>query len=773
MHDEILNEALRLHKMGMAIHWLHNKSKRPIESKWTSGPRKNWDELKKTYRKGLNVGVRLGTPSKIKDKFLAVIDVDVKSTDPAHSAEVQEHLKKLLPKNVLPEVNSGRGNGSKHFYILTPTPIKPFKAVQSKDLVKVLMPSVMPSKREVAALSDEELSKGIRLRPAWEIALMGDGQQVVLPPSIHPDSGKSYVWHRDFEVDSATGFDIAKLIVDNSVDKPASTEKQKTPVVENLGAFNFINVELSWLPISQKIKNMILSGEGVEDRSAMLLPICQALFRAGLSREETLSVLTDPENYMGQVGYHHAKTHDRARAAAWVWKYSLEKVERENSMENIFRDDETTKKLSDEEIKESQLLFDDLHDWQLDLDQTKEDKTRPTLRNVVMILENAVGKDVIARDTFSYRDFYKYATPWGGEKNAAIVDDDLVKIKHWLANNWGVEPNSNTIGEALTFIATRNSFDPVVQWLDGLPAWDEVPRIDTWLSKYFGAKGNEEYLAQVFRKWLCAMVMRAYKPGTKFDWMPIFEGAQGVGKSSFGRLICGDKHFLDWLPDLANKDSALALQGIWCVEMGELASFRKNEIEAVKAFITRTVDKVRPPYGQRWLEIPRRCVFFGTTNFETYLKDDSGNRRYKPVLVGQLNFRALHRDREQLFAEAIWLYKTGFETSQTLDTFGEARVYEIELQGEKMVADEASLMREKLSDFFASENGKENGEKFSLTKFKISDLFQVGTGAAFYSPPLEKWKFDSRNVQFASKAMKLLGGINWKSDGVKYWKITI
>ena len=148
-----------------------------------------------------------------------------------------------------------------------------------------------------------------------------------------------------------------------------------------------------------------------------------------------------------------------------------------------------------------------------------------------------------------------------------------------------------------------------------MPPWDETPRIDTWLKRNFEAQGDDEYLAQVFRKWLCAMVIRAYEPGAKFDWMPIFEGEQGVGKSSFGRMLCGDKYFLDWLPDLMNKDSALALQGIWAVEMGELASFRKNEIEAVKAFLTRTVDKVRPPYGERWLESKRRCVFFGTTNF--------------------------------------------------------------------------------------------------------------------------------------------------------------
>jgi predicted P-loop ATPase len=781
--DKILLEAKRLYGLGMAIHWLHKKSKRPIESGWTTGPRKDWDYLRKTYRPGMNVGVRLGTPSRIQKNFLAVIDVDVKSTDVKHAKEVQAKLRALVNGHSLPAVQSGRGNGSRHLYILTREPMKPFKALQSTETVKVSMPSVKPSKRELGALAVDEIEAGIRLRPAWEIAVMGEGQQVVLPPSIHPDSGRPYVWRAQFDPALAMGFDESVLPKPELVTQVANEKSALTPGrleepgkrgPKTLDGFKVEPVELSWLPVSDKIRQMILTGEGVEDRSAMLLPVSHALHKAGLTQNEILSVLTEPTHFLGQTAYHHAKTKDRWRAAAWLYRYTLRRVIDENTAERFFTDPlPEPVKLSPKEIEEQQVLFNKLHSWRLDLDVTKDDKIRGTLRNTVSILENEVGAQLIKRDTFAYRDFYSIPAPWGGELGAALTDDDIVKIKLWISSNFGCEPTSNIIGEALTILATRNAFDPVADWLKALPAWDESPRLDTWLKDHFGAKGDEDYLAQVFRKWLVAMVMRILKPGAKFDWMPIFEGAQGVGKSSFGRLLCGDKYFLDWLPDLANKDSALALQGIWSVEMGELASFRKNEIETVKAFITRTVDKVRPPYGERWLEVPRRCVFFGTTNFETYLRDESGNRRFKPVKVGRLDFEMLEQDRTQLFAEALWLYQTGFETERTLEISGDAKIYEASIQAQKMVSDESALMLEALQSFIEKEVQKEEQERFPFSRFKMADLFDCGTYPLKGVPALKNWKYDSRNVQFAGKALKNLGAANFKSHGMKLWKITI
>ena len=770
MNDKILAEAKRLHDLGFAIHWLHTKSKRPIESGWTTGPRKNWDELKQTYKSGFNVGVRLGDPSKIQNKFLGVIDVDIKSKDPKHNLEVNAALKTLNEHAAFPEVTSGRGNCSRHYYILTPNPVGPRKVFQSNEVVKVDMPSVKPSKRELKALTALEIEKGIRLRPAWEVALMGQGQQVVLPPSIHPDSGKAYAWQNAFETSKASKFNIALLpnVESPAVEKPLNKiETDSKP----LDAFEVIPVDLSWVTIHPNILEMITTGKGVEDRSASLLPAASALLKAGLTKNEILSVLTDTKYYLGQTPFHHAQTENRTRAATWLWKYTVKKVFDENSAEKMFSDPiQDVVELSEVEIEQEQQAFEDLHQWESDLDRTEKGNYRATLKNVVMILQREIGTDLIKRDLFAYRDFYNIATPWGGVKDAALNDDDLAKIKLWLGCRWGFEPSANTIGDALTILATNNSFDPALDFLNGLPKWDEVERLDSWLANNFEATGHPSYLAQVFRKWMVAMVMRIEKPGAKFDWMPIFEGPQGVGKSSFGRILVGDKYFLDWLPPLDNKDSALSLQGVWAVEMGELASFRKNEIETVKAFITRTVDKVRPPYGQRWLESARRCVFFGTTNFETYLRDDSGNRRFKPVKVGKLNFDQLIEDREQLFAEAVYLYRHGFEVEQSLDITGEARLYELLIQNEKMVADDSALMAEAIIDFIEAEKLKDFDRQFSFDKFRLKELFKP-TNISQGIGPLENWKFDSRTAQLAAKALKAVRGEKFKSNGGVYWKI--
>jgi len=775
--DQILTEAKRLHDLGFAVHLLHPKSKRPIESGWTVGPRKSWKALETNYRPGMNVGVRLGAASKIKDKFLSVIDVDVKSGTEAHRKEVEEKLKSLIGPNTLPVVSSGRGNGSRHYYILTKAPALPFKAAQSLDTVKVSMPSVVPSKKERKLLTLKELESGLRLRPAWEIAVMGEGQQVVLPPSIHPDSGKAYNWKRPFNSALALKFNN-ELLKKPEIEARESgaqdvTFKKQQNAQVSLSGFVPEAIELSWLPIDAKIRAMIMEGEGVEDRSAMLLPVAHALVKAGLTQNEVLSILTDPETFMGKAAYEHAQTKNRMRAANWLYRYTVKKAFDESSAKAIFAAPfEIAVKQTVGAVEEQQKAFDDEFDWRLDLDISKNDSVRTTLKNVVLILRNEIGVDFIRRDTFATREFYAVDVPWGSKAGEIIKDEHMVFVKLWLSQKFKVEPSTHIVSEAFKRIAKDNSFDPVIDWLEALPAWDGIVRLDSWLKNNFEAEGPKEYLAQVFRKWLVAMVARALSPGFKFDWMPIFEGAQGVGKSSFGRLLCGDEYFLDSLPDLANKDSVLALQGIWVVEFGELASFRKNEIEIVKGFLTRTVDKVRPPYGMRWEENPRRCVFFGTTNHETYLRDDTGNRRFKPVKVGNLDFEALKEDRKQLFAEALWLFKTGFEGPHTLELSGEASEYEAKIQTEKMVADESVLMAEKVRAFIDEQNGAENDLKFPLEKFKISDLFSQGRASKFLSLPLENWRFDSRNVQFASKALKALGFKNWKSDGTKYWKNT-
>lgn len=762
----MLKEAGRLHALGFSIHWLRPKSKIPIDSGWGKGPRKSWDLLQRQYVNGMNLGVRLGTPSLIGDLgYLAVIDVDVKSENPQHRQEALKAVKLLISHNLkLPEVSSGRGNGSCHFYCLTKAPFKTFTPYQSQEMVRVLMPSKKASKKELETFSEKEIKEGWRLSHAWEISLYSDGRQVVLPPSIHPDSGKEYVWISIVEeLEDLPILDFSQITKGEPsiIDKPVDS----APPIDDI---EFETVDLGWIDIPGYMRSGIIDGTGVEDRSKFILSAGNALFSAGLSRDEILSVLTDSSNFISGCAYEHAKTRSRKKAAEWLWKYTVHRVFKERDAQEIFKEMAEVvplKILNEEEAKKQAEEIAEERDWKQDLDRTKGGYIANTLKNTVMFTKNMVAPNVFKRNRFALKDVYGMNTPWGGRVGQLVTDDDKSLIKHWLGKDHGFEPSDGLIYDMFTVIACENSFDPVQDWLNALPEWDGERRLSGWLKTNFEAEGPEEYLDQVFSKWMTAMVKRAFVPGFKFDWMPIFQGYQAKGKSSFGRILVGDDYFLDWLPKLNDKDAALGLQGHWCVEMGELANFRATELEDIKAFVVRTVDKFRPPHGRKLIESPRRCVFFGTTNKEKYLKDETGNRRFKPVVVGQLNFKALERDRTQLFAEAMYLHKNTLKQIQDFELVDEAKIFEAKIHAEKMVDDESDVMFELMQDFI--EKVKKGDVEFNHEKFRMSELFR-GEGALG-----SRYHQNTRNMMFAAKMLKKFKGESRHIVGYKYWKIDL
>lgn len=754
---EILKEAKRLYELGAAVHWIKPNSKAPVKSGWSGPTRDPWDVVAKEYKPSYGLGVRLGASSKLDGGYLANIDVDIKSSDPRHQVEALSALNKKFPGlfEKAPIVKTGYGL---RLFVKTKEPLPSGKITSSREETVVLMPTAEISAQQKKAvalgkITEEQLKAGYRVRPAWELDFMSNGRQVVMPPSIHPETKKSYLWQRPLNghIPEVSGL--------GSVEKKEETSGEKTK------SFDPVSVELKGSKLPDRIIKMILKGDDVSDRSAVLLPVTIAMLKSGFTRQQILSVLTDKETFLGETAYDHAKTTSRDKAAQWLLKYTIPKAEREADASRAFTSNVVTAKLSDIDaaVQEADLLN---TNWQLKIKRSGKNGDGPpkeTLQNVVLILENAVGEDLFKRDLFANRDFYGLAAPWGGVCGAALSDDDGAKIKHWLSKKFRFEPSKDTIFDAVTIMATKNSFHPIRDELDRLPAWDFKPRIDTWLSRNFEAKGPPEYLAQVFRKWLVASVTRTYEPGAKFDWMLLLEGAQGTGKSSFGSILFGDEYFIDWLPQLADKDAALGLQGTRCVEFGELDQMRRNEIETVKAFVTRRIDKVRPPYGKRWLESKRQCVFFGTTNRDEYLKDDTGNRRFNPIEVGKLNFKALARERDQLWAEALFIYRNCLEESLYLE--GEAEDYARQIQIEKVVSDETTFMVDSLRKFFANLSKEES--TFDASKFKITSLFS-GIGGQV---PLEKWPENARSLQFAGRALKILGAKKRKIDGASWWGI--
>jgi predicted P-loop ATPase len=221
----------------------------------------------------------------------------------------------------------------------------------------------------------------------------------------------------------------------------------------------------------------------------------------------------------------------------------------------------------------------------------------------------------------------------------------------------GIGVNVATTEKAVEAVARDRSFHPVIDYLDGLKH-DGKGRVGNWLSTYLGAAENT-YHEHVGRAMMVGAVARIYRPGCKNDNMPIFEGLQGALKSTAIRTLFAP-WFTDELADFGSKDSAMQMRGAWGIEVSELDAMSKSEVSRIKAFISRTTDRFRPPYGSRIIESPRSCVFWGSTNSDRYLKDETGGRRFWPVKVGKIDIAGLEAVRDQLWAEAVILFDANY-----------------------------------------------------------------------------------------------------------------
>jgi len=238
-------------------------------------------------------------------------------------------------------------------------------------------------------------------------------------------------------------------------------------------------------------------------------------------------------------------------------------------------------------------------------------------------------------------------------------------------------PRQEVIARLLAAARTR-PYDPVKNYLEGLK-WDGVERLNGLLYTYCGVDyGLNNHCARISRRFMVGAVARAFRPGCQMDTVLLLQGAQGLGKTSFVRAL-GGPFMAELHMDPSNKDTLQAISGRWFIELSELASARKTDVESMRAFITRKVDVIRLPYGKVTEEFPRRCVFIGTTNEDTPLTDAHGNRRYWPVTVGKVDVHALERDRDQLFAEAVAAFKAGerwwLDDGEQLQASEEARLY--------------------------------------------------------------------------------------------------
>ncbi len=291
-------------------------------------------------------------------------------------------------------------------------------------------------------------------------------------------------------------------------------------------------------------------------------------------------------------------------------------------------------------------------------------KFEKTYQNYLAIMrEDPKLKDKFYYDTFAVRPKVNKPLPWAGDyRNLPRnwEDDDVIGMMHYLETNYDMYAREK-IKDSCRLSAKERLKHPVREYLESLE-WDGTPRLETLLIDYFGAVDNI-YTREVIRKSLIAAVARVEEPGVKFDNMPILIGSQGIGKSSF-LYILGKDWFTDSYIDFGSKEGYQMLHGNWIVEIGELTGFYKKEVEQIKSFLSKREDEFRAPFDKYTQNHPRQCVIFGTTNAKTFLRDQTGNRRFWPVQLGikeptKSVFKDLPKEVDQIWAEAYFYYTLG------------------------------------------------------------------------------------------------------------------
>jgi len=305
-------------------------------------------------------------------------------------------------------------------------------------------------------------------------------------------------------------------------------------------------------------------------------------------------------------------------------------------------------------------------DWYINLKTDNNGSVKANLANAIIAFKSdPAWQGVLGFDLFQ-NDLMLLSTPPSFGRTPEPVteprklrDSDIINAQAWLQVAGIPNVGKEAVHDALTHVAMANSYHPVREYLRTVE-WDQINRLDYLLSSYFGA-ADDEYTRAISRMWMIQAVRRVFEPGCQADYAIILESRQGTGKSTGLRALAGDWFGDNIPPDLGSKDAKQYLSGLWIVELTELASLNKTDIEQVKSFITTPVDQYRPPYGKRREDVPRQCVFAGTTNQGEYLNDSTGSRRFWPVACGAVDVASIQRDRDQLWAEAVAAYQSAEE----------------------------------------------------------------------------------------------------------------
>lgn len=711
----MLTENLALIAAGAALHWLQPRDKMPIEKNWSSVPRYSAEQLKATHRRDNNIGLRTGEPSKIGDFYLHVIDLDIRK--PEMASDAWAALLEILPRaRTLPAVISGSGGESRHIYVLST------EAFQSKKLVK---------SAGFEMVFDPKKGREVR-KHDWEIDLKGTGTQVAIPPSIHPDTGKPYRWERPLDLD------FAELMVAEVRGAPASTAAGSTDDEDDLFAIVRADpLDLDEDEIEDIVEN--LPEDWVDDRDYW--------FRVGMAFHHQYR--GEDEGFEAWCEWSQQSPKFDRKDSFRVWESFKGKshpftfrslIQAANAsrfddeLELDFDAGPSTAPAAEIDLSDllegpaptvtvvpekSEPVDETDPDWKSRFHRNEEGELKSTLPNVTLIVENdARMRGVMQFNEFS-QEIVLRAEPRIAKKKRdsshapANLESPIWKLRDALnGDNWtdshdngvrslietksqmqgyAIKVTDRDLRAAIDAAGRRRSFHPIKEQITAQP-WDGKPRAETMFIDYLGCE-DTTYNRQAALLTLVGAVARIFRPGHKFDFVPILEGAQGKGKSTFIKIL-GLKWYGELTGDIGDpKQMIESMQGKWILELGELSAMQRSEVNDLKAFVSRTHDKARLSYEKRSKEFGRQCIFMGSTNDREYLRDQTGNRRFWPIvcrITGQINNRKFASEVQQIWAEAVHLYHTMETDYAALDELplhmkGEAEALALEMQESRRV----------------------------------------------------------------------------------------
>jgi hypothetical protein len=476
-------------------------------------------------------------------------------------------------------------------------------------------------------------SNRVRL-PGTQIDLRSEGGQIVVAPSWHATGSRSWI---------AANVPIAPLPEELARRVLELSGEKKANAVNGAGAVDFLATFTKDLA-DAFARTFPERGE----RHKACLDLAGMLIRRGWSEERAAACL---ESVLRQTGWEYspvearndvATTLQRAQSGqAYAGRTALDQTLQARGQGDVVGPFEDTLNLLDA------------------MQKNKEGAIRPSLANLSLVFSrHPAWVGALALDTFSQKIIKRTDIPTlpderPHEFKSDWVDADSSRTATWLSSVYRMTVASGTVADKVRDAAYARAFHPVREYLTGLK-WDGVPRIHTLFSRGFGAH-ETAYTSAISRYFMIGAVARVMTLGaTKLDTVPILVGEQGTFKSSGLRALVPDEGwFADTPIDMHNKDSMLAVQGVWIYELAELAKMKDSDVELVKAFVSRSVDRFRVPYGRGVESFERQVALIATTN-ELKLRDTTGNRRFWPVqCLKNTDVAWIKVNRAQLWAEAL------------------------------------------------------------------------------------------------------------------------